>query len=252
MSFEATIPKYAVVVEAARERIRNGTYEIGDTLPSEAQLMAEFNVARTTIVRALQILAQEGWVEAHQGKGRTVVGVPASAEQEPRQVPDHALALLGYQDAANVRLVDVGPVLASERIAYALGVKAGTPVMARRRIAETPEVGPVELTSVYMPVARTADTDFASESPLGENLLTHLRRRRNLAVVRAAEIISCRPATDEENALLSLPAPDEWVLTMLITAFDGDDTPVFAVDSVIAPSRQQLEDSYVLTPTAGM
>lgn len=243
------MPKYATVVTTVQKRITDGTYAPGELLPSEAQLMNEFSVARTTIVRALQILAQEGWVQAHQGRGRVVVGVPEQVRWSHRQPPGHTSNLLDYQDAADVRLVEVGPVLATERIGYALRVKAGTPVMARRRLADMPEVGPVELTSVYMPVARTADTAFANEEPLSEGLLAHLKRRRKIVVARAEEIVSCRPATDEEHALLKLPEPDEWVLTMLITAFDADGSVVFAVDSVIPPSRQQLEDAYDLTAT---
>src|SRR5262249_62059298 len=48
----------------ARERLREG-----DQLPSEAQLMAHYGVARMTVRHALRVLQDEGLITAEHGRG---------------------------------------------------------------------------------------------------------------------------------------------------------------------------------------
>ena len=43
------------------------------------QLSDEFQIARPTVVRALRVLRQDGWIETQQGKGSFVRGRPALA-----------------------------------------------------------------------------------------------------------------------------------------------------------------------------
>ena len=79
MPYEYTPPKYAQVIEELRRRIESGEYPPGSLLPSEHQLSDEFQIARPTVVRALRVLRQDGWIETQQGKGSFVRGRPALA-----------------------------------------------------------------------------------------------------------------------------------------------------------------------------
>lgn len=83
MAINVPPPKYAVVVNAVQQRIEDGTYAPGAAIPSETQLMAEFDTSRPTVVRALGILQQDGWIESQQGKGRYVKGRPRPARSSP-------------------------------------------------------------------------------------------------------------------------------------------------------------------------
>lgn len=58
---------YLVISEALRKAIEEG--EIGDTLPSEADLVLAHGVARNTIRRALKVLEAEGTLESAPGIG---------------------------------------------------------------------------------------------------------------------------------------------------------------------------------------
>src|SRR4029078_13356125 len=69
MSMDFAPPKYAQVMRAIQERIESGEYAPGDMLPSETQLVRELGVGRTTVVRALQTLAMQGWIEREHGRG---------------------------------------------------------------------------------------------------------------------------------------------------------------------------------------
>jgi GntR family transcriptional regulator len=62
-------PLHLVISEKLREQIINCEYAPGEQLPSEYQLMAQFNVSRITVRRAIANLIQQGLVVSQQGKG---------------------------------------------------------------------------------------------------------------------------------------------------------------------------------------
>ncbi|GAA1722580.1 GntR family transcriptional regulator [Streptomyces yatensis] len=69
---------YLVIADALRKEIREG--RITSTVPSEAQLMGEHGVSRTTVRRALALLQDEGLIHSVPGAGRAVNG---AADQRP-------------------------------------------------------------------------------------------------------------------------------------------------------------------------
>src|ERR1051326_596980 len=91
MPYEYTPPKYAQVIDELRRRIESGEYPPGSLLPSENQLSGEFQIARPTVVRALRVLRQDGWIETQQGKGSFVRGRPALAGLETARPGEEAL-----------------------------------------------------------------------------------------------------------------------------------------------------------------
>src|ERR1700753_2315434 len=85
-------PRYAMVVNTLQARILDGTYSPGSAIPSETQFMAELKLSRPTIVRSLNILMQDGWIDSQHGKGRYV---RARSTTPARQAPAYAPSLLG-------------------------------------------------------------------------------------------------------------------------------------------------------------
>ncbi|MCW8208235.1 FadR family transcriptional regulator [Verminephrobacter aporrectodeae subsp. tuberculatae] len=67
------------LVDALGERIRDGRLVLGDKLPTEAAIMAEFSVSRTVVREALSKLQASGLVETRHGIGTFVLGL----EQAP-------------------------------------------------------------------------------------------------------------------------------------------------------------------------
>jgi GntR family histidine utilization transcriptional repressor len=68
----ATLPAYEQVKAFVRQRISSGEWRPGDTVPSEAALMRQFEISRMTVNRALCELAVEGMVDRVQGSGTRV------------------------------------------------------------------------------------------------------------------------------------------------------------------------------------
>ncbi len=66
------IPLHSMISKQLRDRVISGQYKPGDQLPSEHQLMSEFEVSRITARRAIANLMQQGLVVVQQGKGAFV------------------------------------------------------------------------------------------------------------------------------------------------------------------------------------
>lgn len=64
-----TVPLHKVISEQLRARILSGEFLPGEQLPSEHQLISEFEVSRITVRRAIANLVNQGLVMAHRGKG---------------------------------------------------------------------------------------------------------------------------------------------------------------------------------------
>lgn len=66
--------RYQEIADELRQRLASAG--VGRVLPSESELSAEFKVSRVTIRRALEILRDEGLVDARQGFGWYMAGDP--------------------------------------------------------------------------------------------------------------------------------------------------------------------------------
>src|SRR5258708_8075277 len=61
--------KYLQVYSALTRDIRSGRWNVGDQLPSEAELINTFGVSRITVSRAMRDLQNDGLVERRAGAG---------------------------------------------------------------------------------------------------------------------------------------------------------------------------------------
>lgn len=65
--------KFREIAENLKDRINSAVYKQGDTIPSEMQLIKEFNVSRITVRNALSLLVNDGYLGRSQGKGTVVL-----------------------------------------------------------------------------------------------------------------------------------------------------------------------------------
>lgn len=65
--------RYKVIYEELKRAITNKEYACDDLLPPESHFVNEYNVDRSTVRRALQLLVDEGYVEKRPGKGTVVI-----------------------------------------------------------------------------------------------------------------------------------------------------------------------------------
>jgi GntR family transcriptional regulator len=63
---------YIKIHDNIKKQIENGTWKVGDRLPSERELSEQFGVSRMTLRQAIQTLADEGILERKVGSGTYV------------------------------------------------------------------------------------------------------------------------------------------------------------------------------------
>jgi len=70
------IPLYLQVASVMRQRIESERWKQGEKISTIEELETEFGVARVTIRQAIEILREEGLLDARQGRGTFVSGRP--------------------------------------------------------------------------------------------------------------------------------------------------------------------------------
>lgn len=63
---------YEQMASILRDQIKAGEFEPGQGIPSETTLMQQHSLSRGTVRRAIEILAQEGWLETVPRRGSRV------------------------------------------------------------------------------------------------------------------------------------------------------------------------------------
>ncbi|PTG09295.1 trehalose operon repressor [Staphylococcus chromogenes] len=65
--------KFKLIYEQMRHDILEGKYHYGDQLPSEYQLVENYNVSRETVRKSLNMLVADGMIQKIRGKGSVVI-----------------------------------------------------------------------------------------------------------------------------------------------------------------------------------
>lgn len=73
-------PRYEQMYLTLRDRLHSGEYTIGDKIPSEKELMEQFEVSRITSKKALDMLVQDGYIVRQPGRGSFVIHNGKSTE----------------------------------------------------------------------------------------------------------------------------------------------------------------------------
>jgi GntR family transcriptional repressor for pyruvate dehydrogenase complex len=123
---------YKHVVRQIEEKILNGELAVGDKLPTERELVKQFQVSRTVVREAIKILQQKGLVGVYPGRGTFIVDSMSQSVQD-------SLGLLIQSDESDGlgNLVEVRSLLEPE--IAALAAARATPEdieMMRKAVAE--------------------------------------------------------------------------------------------------------------------
>lgn len=146
---EARRPRYVEVADALAEAISNGTYPVGSTVPSEAELCVRFLVSRFTARAALGALQKKGLLSRKPKVGSVVV---AKDVQTKYSVLVNSTAdLLRFSGSTTVRPVKVEDVTLDAGQAAELGGVEGEQWIRVSTCRISPETGlAVSWTEYYL------------------------------------------------------------------------------------------------------
>ena len=125
-------PAYAKIYDVLKREIMEGELAIGELLPPEPELEKRFNVSRTTIRRAVELLSRDGFVQAQQGRGTHVLDYKTKQNVNTVTSISETLRSKGYEVKPKSMYIDIVP--ASAHIAEDLKIKEGEMVARVQRI----------------------------------------------------------------------------------------------------------------------
>jgi GntR family transcriptional regulator len=237
---------YKQIADHLRDSIARGRLHEGEQLPSEAQLMEHYGVARMTVRNALRILLDEGITTAEHGRGVYVRSRPpvrrlASDRFAQRHRKEGKAAFLAESEqvAATplVDMIEVSEARPPAEVADCLRLAEDSPVVIRSRRYSL-DGRPVETAVSYIPADLARGTPIAEPNPGPGGIYARLEESGHI-LERFTEEVAARMPTPDEARALALP-PGVPVFRLVRTAFDRDGRAVEVCDTIMAA------DAYLL------
>ena len=234
---------YKQIADHLRDAIACRRLAEGEQLPSEAQLMEHYGVARMTIRHALRVLLDEGLVTAEHGRGvyvrsRLPVRRLASDRFAQRHRKEGNAEAAQIDATPQVDMLTVSQARPPAEVADRLGVANDAEVVVRSR-RYLLDGKPVETAVSYIPADLAVGTPIADPNPGTGGIYARLEEQGN-TLARFTEDVSARMPTPEEVRVLGLRSGVP-VFHLVRTAFDVDGRAVEVCDTVIAA------DAYLLS-----
>lgn len=235
------------IADELRQAIQSGEFAPGTMLPSEAQLMEHFGVARMTARQALQVLKAEGLVVAEHGRGVFVRQRPPvrrlAADRFARANRDQGKAAftaetegesrVGSVDRLNVSIEPPSPEIRSR---LKLSARDRVVVRDRRYLADG---RPVETAVSYIPASIARGTKIAEPDSGPGGIYARLEELGHELSHFTEEIDVRMPIPTEATALALTPGVP--VIHLVRVAYDVTERPVEVCDTVMA------SDAFVLS-----
>ncbi len=114
-------PYYVQLAAIIRRQIADGSWDVGDKLPTLRDLVATFGLSPMTVRHALAGLEQEGLISAERGRGTFVIakpGAPGSVPYQLNQIHGRRGGSLSFRSVASRPAAGELTILADDGIAF--------------------------------------------------------------------------------------------------------------------------------------
>jgi GntR family transcriptional regulator len=219
--------RYRAIADELRHRVERGEPPAGALLPSESELSAAYDVSRVTVRKALELLRDEGLIDARQGFGWFVASDPLRQSLGRLGTIEAQLADLGV--GSERRVVGFRFVAAPPRVRAVLGVDS---VLEVRRVNHA-DGQPFARVTVWCPEdlgARLSRADVES-SPFYELV--------DVPIGGATQMIGAAAAGPMDAQLLAVPVGSP-VLRCERTTRDVDGRAVLVSEHVFPGHRTEF------------
>lgn len=194
------VPLYAQIREILRAEV--GAMEPGNSIPSEPELQARFDVSRITLRKAVDDLVTEGLLVRQQGRGTFVQKLKVT--HELNSITSWTEQLLAIGQVPRTLHLETEEIDPPKRIARDLKLNSRDTAFVLRRLRLVNDE-PLTLIVNYIPTQLVPG--FIEKAPLRESLYETLAKEYGLVAARAVDMVESRSATDEEAKRLRV---DPW------------------------------------------
>lgn len=230
------------IADELRAQILDETLPVGGKLPTEADLIDRYGVARNTARDALALLVNEGLIVARRPHGYFVRDrrrMDYRPQSDLREHPNDAPKDVFLTEQAEAgrepsQSIDVAIVEPPAEVAKRLQLNAGELAVIRRRVRYL-DGEPFYSNDSYYPLAVAQDTPIMVPHDIARGANRVLAEHGHIQV-RAVDEFFVRMPTPAEADRLDL-APGTPVAIHVITGYAPDDTPVRCVVNVLPGDR---------------
>jgi GntR family phosphonate transport system transcriptional regulator len=223
------------IADRIRIDIAAGELGAGGRLPPELDLAARFGVNRHTVRAAIAALVEEGVLRAEQGRGTFV----AARRKLSYPITARTRFSTGFKDQVRERkslLLSHRLEPADERVAEALGLAAGAPVLRMETMSEA-DGRPLSRATTWLDGERFAGFEKAYAET--QSITAAFLRYGIEDYLRRSTVISARHADPTDLSYLKL-APGAIMLVTLAVNVDTEGRPIQFSETRFAADRVEL------------
>jgi GntR family transcriptional regulator len=227
---QKSVPLHLDISQQIYQRIITGDYLPGTKLPSERELISEFQVSRITIRKAIANLVKQGLVITHQGKGVFITENRKVTYSNPLRFLADDLANQGIE--LSLQNIVFQPVTVSADIQTILKLDNHQPTayLQKKLLLINDIPGCVDITYILPDIAQK----LADE--LQQNMTFSVLEANNLPIERVDAIIECTNANLELSKYLDVPLGHP-LLVYRHTAYTTNNRPVVHGESISRGDR---------------
>ena len=211
-------PLYQQIKGLILQGLDRGEWKPGESIPSELELAARFQVSQGTVRKAIDELAAENLLIRRQGKG-TFVATHNEAKVRfrfLRLTPDESGPV-----PSSSQILDCRRTKASAEIAAALDLRAGDAVVNMRRVLSFDEV-PTILDDIWLPGSVFKGLTLESLLRYRGPMYALFESELGVSLVRAEEKIRAVAASDVQAELLRVASGSPLLQVERIAYTYGD------------------------------
>jgi GntR family transcriptional regulator len=233
-TIDTAIPLYKKVKSYLEKLLDEGKIKPGEQLPSEKDLVTQFNVSRITVRRALQELVIDERITRIPGKGSFVLQPKIEPLTELTSFSENMRARglePSYRNTA-IELVNAPP-----KVLQFLQLTDDDRALRIHRLLLADNI-PMAVQEAYLPasVYKAAPQLFVPELLNVLSMYNILETNLGIRLVRAEEIVDASYATKEEAKLLSIKRGD-LVLVITRLTLSENNKPIEYVKLVFRADR---------------
>lgn len=209
-------PAYARVYNIIKREIEEGEHPVGSLLPAEPELEKRFSVSRTTIRRAMDLLARDGLIRAQQGYGTTVLDYKTRQNLNGITSISETMRRRGHNVSLKSIYVDV--VEANPHVRDDLKLAPGEKVARVQRILMN-DGHPLAIMKNYIPYSMVPGIENRTEEI--QSLYQFLEDYYGISIESAHDNISARNADFTEAQMLDVAVGTALLYLRRVCFADG-------------------------------
>lgn len=193
---------YEGIYREIRSRIINGTYAFQEMLPTEAELTAEFGCTRNTVRRALNMLADQMFVQPIHGKGVRVIWLKGETDMlgALEEVESFGEFAKRNNAVASTDVKSFEHLICTEQLSRRLGFKVGEELIRVVRVRSlNGSARQVDHGYFLASIAKGLTPEIATDS-----IYAYLEHKCGVKVMASRRTVSVELANDEDCSYLDL------------------------------------------------